>query len=508
MSQPTHEELVKAIAVLSAIVANREVLAPLSKEERQALMEASGRLSRPLRHDAKKERQAVARERRLEREALDRVARAGTAIRQARQATVYSAPQIAIAPPADARPERILATPKSCYVCKQPYIRLHFFYDALCPDCGEYNWQKRFQTADLSGRVVVITGARVKIGHHAALMCLRAGATVITTTRFPRDAATRFATQPDFAEFSPRLHVHGLDLRHPPSVEIFARYVDARFPQVDLLINNAAQTVRRPTGFYKHLLEAERADWHDVPAALRDTLATHEDLKARIGAPSESGDGLFSTGLAPFGGGPGIGIADSANLSQVPCTWDDHTSGLDVFPSGKLDADLQQVDTRTRNTWRMTLHEVPTPELLEVQLINAISPYILCARLKPAMLRNNTNDRHIVNVSAMEGIFSRGTKTDKHPHTNMAKAALNMMTLTGAADYRQDNLYMNAVDTGWVTDEDPAPDVARKQAVHDFQPPLDIVDGAARILDPFFVGLNTGEHMSGKFLKDYKPSAW
>jgi len=108
----------------------------------------------------------------------------------------------------------------------------------------------------------------------------------------------------------------------------------------------------------------------------------------------------------------------------------------------------------------------------------------------------------------MEGQFYRRFKTDRHPHTNMAKAALNMMTRTSAADYLADGIHMNSVDTGWITDEDPAAIAAAKTEVHGFHPPLDIVDGAARIVDPIFQGFLTGEHAYGLFLKDYQPVPW
>ena len=160
------------------------------------------------------------------------------------------------------------------------------------------------------------------------------------------------------------------------------------------------------------------------------------------------------------------------------------------------------------NSWRMLLADVPTVEMLEVQVVNAIAPFLFNARLKQLMLRTPERDKHIVNVSAMEGQFYRSGKTTRHPHTNMAKAALNMMTRTAATDYFNDGIHMNSVDTGWITDEDPIEIAMRKTAEHRFHPPLDIVDGAARIVDPVFDGVNTGTHLWGLFLKDYKPAPW
>ena len=503
------------IALLEAIVADRSLLADVPAEARQALILAAGRASRPARHEATRLVKEFRRRKKQQAQADDRETRATAGIRAARQAAVFVAPAAKLLPaPAEAAPHAdapTLRKPKSCYVCKTDFTRLHFFYDALCPDCASFNYEKRFHAVPLDGRVAVITGARVKIGFHTALKVLRAGGEVIATTRFPHDAAQRYARETDFAEWKDRLQIHGLDLRHSPSVEIFTRYLERNLRRLDILINNACQTVRRPPAFYAHLLDFEARAHSDLPPELQPLLRSHQACVSVLsGAPQLAHrDSADATGLDVWhGGGSGIGLVASAALSQVSYAYDDATRRVDLFPEGALDVDLQQVDLRARNTWRLTLAEVATPEMLEVHLINAVAPFVLCSKLKPLMARDRTGDKHIVNVSAMEGIFSRGTKTDRHPHTNMAKAALNMMTLTSARDYVQDGIHMNAVDTGWVTDEDPALHATRKRDELDFQPPLDIVDGAARICDPFFSGLATGFHVWGKFLKDYKPSAW
>ena len=187
--------------------------------------------------------------------------------------------------------------------------------------------------------------------------------------------------------------------------------------------------------------------------------------------------------------GTAFAVHSRAELSQVPLLPEDFLVQKHLFPEGRLDQDLQQVDLRGRNSWRLLMAEVSSVELLEVQLINAIAPFIINARLKPLMLRTPERDKHIVNVSAVEGQFYRNWKTTRHPHTNMAKAALNMMTRTSATDYHGDGIHMNSVDTGWVTDEDPVEIAARKTVEQRFHPPLDIVDGAARILDPIISGI-------------------
>uniref|UniRef100_K3X2E1 Oxidoreductase n=1 Tax=Globisporangium ultimum (strain ATCC 200006 / CBS 805.95 / DAOM BR144) TaxID=431595 RepID=K3X2E1_GLOUD len=409
---------------------------------------------------------------------------------------------------------RTLYYPRQCYVCNLKYKQLHHFYDRLCPPCAKLNYEKRLQTADLRDHVAIVTGARVKIGYEITLKLLRSGAMVIATTRFPKDAAYRFARERDFDAWKDKLQIYGMDFRDLGVIDKFMDHVATTFGSIDILINNATQTIRRPVHYYKHLIKSEVApipeELNGVEQILRGNaslLGISGTMKPLCGQDPHKG-ALVKVDVASH-----KDVVSSVLLSQVAVVSEDvgskETSYL--FPEGQFDVNNQQVDLRTSNSWVAKIDHVETMELVEVFAINTIAPFILNKRVIPLLEKSTNKHKFIINVSAMEGKFNR-PKTSYHPHTNMAKAAANMMTRTAAADLATRGIFMNSVDTGWVNDENPRHIAVEKAATMDFQTPLDEIDAAARVLDPIFA-LHQPQNgkkplVFGQFLKDFGISKW
>ncbi|AYJ49704.1 SDR family oxidoreductase [Rhodococcus sp. P1Y] len=384
---------------------------------------------------------------------------------------------------------------RPCYICKQRYTLVDAFYHQLCPDCAQLNRSKRDARTDLSGRRALLTGGRAKIGMYIALRLLRDGAHTTITTRFPNDAIRRFSAMDDSDEWLHRLRVVGIDLRDPAQVVALADSVAAEGP-LDILINNAAQTVKRSAGSYAALVDAEAealpsGDQVDVITFGKTSEAHPASLTSALPRTDEgavTGDVLSAEAVSSL-----ALIAGSATAERIE-------KGI-AIDAGGLVPDL--ADT---NSWIHTVEQVDPVELLEVQLCNSVAPFILVSRLRSAMEASAARRKYVVNVSAMEGQFSRAYKGPGHPHTNMAKAALNMLTRTSAKEMLGSGILMTAVDTGWITDERPHPTKMRL-ADEGFHAPLDLVDGAARVYDPIVQG-EQGVDLHGQFLKDFAPSPW
>ncbi|MCU1411090.1 MAG: family oxidoreductase [Rhodoglobus sp.] len=382
-----------------------------------------------------------------------------------------------------------LIKPRACYICKKPYTLVDAFYHQLCPDCAAMSHAKRDARTDLTGKRALLTGGRAKIGMYIALRLLRDGAHTTITTRFPRDAVRRFTSLPDSADWIHRLKVVGIDLRDPAQVIGLAEDVAAAGP-LDILINNATQTVRRSPGAYQPLVDAELAPLPDGPLPELVTFGHTNDPHPKALENSVSAHPILG----------------SVDLVQEAMTAG--SSSLERLAAGTaIDAGGLLPDLDHVNSWTQHVQEVDPLEMLEVQLANTTAPFILISKLRPAMAASGARRKYVVNVSAMEGVFGRGYKGPGHPHTNMAKAAVNMLTRTSAREmFESDRILMTSVDTGWITDERPHPTKVRL-AEEGFHAPLDLVDGAARVYDPIVRG-EAGDDVFGVFLKDYAPGSW
>ncbi|MCU1508312.1 MAG: short-chain dehydrogenase [Glaciihabitans sp.] len=437
---------------------------------------------------------------------LEKRAEIADADRDVIEATATGAPDriddetrgIPLATRAEAPVAGTLLKSRACYICKNHYTQVDAFYHQLCPDCAAMSHEKRDQRTDLTGKRALLTGGRAKIGMYIALRLLRDGAHTTITTRFPRDAVRRFSSLPDSADWLHRLRVVGIDLRDPAQVIGLADAVAAAGP-LDILINNAAQTVRRSPGAYAPLAEAELAPLPDGPLPELLTFGHTNDAHPQALAASVAAHPLLS-----LAGDAEARTAEALAAAAMAAG----SSSLERLAAGTaIDAGGLVPDEHHVNSWTQHVQQVDPLEMLEVQLANTTAPFLLISRLRPAMAASPARRKYVVNVSAMEGQFGRRYKGPGHPHTNMAKAALNMLTRTSAGEMLEtDGILMTSVDTGWITDERPHPTKVRL-AEEGFHAPLDLVDGAARVYDPIVQG-EAGIDLFGVFLKDYTRADW
>ena len=426
------------------------------------------------------------------------------------------------------RDRNLFLFPK-CYMCKK---RGGFFEQTkafnrivqICDDCRQLNEAKRNQKFDMNGKIALITGGRIKIGYSCALQLLRCGALVIITTRFPYDANKRFKQEDDYLQWKNHLHIYGIDFRHLESVNHFITHIKQNYSKLDILINNAAQTIHRPPAYYEKLSNYEKYSYQlannntmslEYSAVkninsnpflqLENSIKASENSQQLIGLPSHSCNHSIDVLR-------NISIDSPIFSSQyvmIPVIPSDHLSDDEkakFFPDDQFDEHNEPIDLRSKNTWNSTVEEVHPVELVEVQVVNSIVPSLLLSSFHDLLKKSPLNQENsfVINVTSSEGQFSARKYNGHHVHTNMAKASLNMLTLSVAENMAKDCIYVNCVDTGWVTKMTPGGRQTENSAIA----PLSPDDGAARILDPIFDALINGNYTYGHLYKDFMQATW
>ena len=389
---------------------------------------------------------------------------------------------------------------RECYCCKINIVESnkHFFYSNLCQKCGDLNYSYRTMKLDLSGRIAIVTGGRIKIGFYIAKKLLSFGCKVIVTTRFPKDALLKFKEDEEYNLWKNNLIIYPIDFRLFQSTIKFVDYVTNNFPHLDILINNAAQTIRRSTSYYKYLLPIEKQEFSE-----EDEKRIINNEYALLKSDDVDNNSLVSKDYKEFNSLP-----LSVFCSQIKIMKEKEQINKILMGNDKQPHDF----TEGKNSWKLELDEVPFEEFMEVQIINAWTPFYFNCKFKTLMDKSPFRDKYIVNVTAMEGVFNAFKKTT-HPHTNMAKASLNMMTRTCGEYYKKFNIYMTAVDTGWVSSMGEINNLFNKNENNNFEEifcnvPLDNLDGAMRVLQPIIEGVKNKNYLYGILLKDYRQYHW
>lgn len=336
---------------------------------------------------------------------------------------------------------------KKCLMCRQRNMENY----GICPDCTALNEKMRDLTCDLTGKNAVVTGGRIKIGYAVCLKLLRMGANVVAVTRYPKNALENYAKEPDFEKFRSRLFIIGFDLMRVDRIgELIEQIQNIFNGHLDILINNAAQTVKKSSSYYAELQLKEQS------------------------------------------------IEDKQDFRQLLSMCTPEEKIFSIMPSNQIVDYGEQSD---KNSWVRRPEEISPQELLEVQLINVTAPFILTNGLRKYLAHGKTKKSWVINVSSVEGRFNTKQKLARHVHTNMAKASLNMMTHSISSDFVRDGIYVYSCDPGWVSNQFPP---AYEISIS-FKPYLTYEDGAMRILYPIIKNFNEEKIKDyGMFYKDYK----
>ena len=419
---------------------------------------------------------------------------------------------------------------KTCYICKKKLgtNNISKFYGSMCQKCGDYNYSFRTMQLDFKGRIAVVTGGRIKIGFYIVKKLLSYGCQVITTSRFPNDTLNKYKEDPDYDLWKNNLIIYPIDFRLFQSTVKFVNYIKDNFSHIDFLINNAAQTVRRNTEYYEYLLpiEIKKLPKEDDNKIIKNEyLELEKELSGKL--IKEEGSGSLKkeeitkkyekkhilkslVSLLKKNNDPETEelLPLSVITSQIKIMEENEQSRIYIMGNDGQPYDF----SKGKNSWNLELDEISFQEFTEVQIINAWTPYYLCAKLKPMMMKSPFPDKYIVNVTAVEGIFNHFKRTT-HVHTNMAKAALNMLTRTCGKYLEKDKIYMTCVDTGWVSHMNEMNKIieGENKDYSEFEManvPLDELDGAMRVLHPIIEGIKNKNYLFGILLKDYVKSKW
>ena len=359
----------------------------------------------------------------------------------------------------------------------------------------------------------MVTGGRIKIGYYIATKLLSYGCKVVTTSRFPKDTLLKYKNNPDYELWKNNLIIYPIDFRIFESTVKFINFLKENFTHIDILINNAAQTLRRTTAYYKYLLPIETKELNPEDEniiikndyiSLKNQLNEENNLnnKEEISKSKSliSLDNNLNKELKEI-------LPLSVIASQIKIMEEKDQPQIMLMGNDGQPYDF----SAGKSSWSFEFDEIPLQEFTEVQIINAWTPYYLCAKLKPLLMKSPFNDRYIVNVTSPEGNFIK--KRSFHVHTNMAKAALNMFTHTCGKYLKKDGIYMTCVDTGWITYMKEMKNILDEETNSHFENsytnvPLDELDGAMRVLHPIIEGIKNKNYLFGILLRNYTKSNW